>query len=206
MEKVELEAAVAEGLSISELASRFGFASGGPVRYWLKKYDLQTARAVDPRRGWQFSEEQLAEAVAVSTSVSGVLRHLRVRQQGGSHTHLSRRLRDLGLDMSHFTRSNAGMRMPSRKKPEEILVRLPPGSRRTTRPLLHRALQDEGVEYKCEGCGNTGEWLGSPLLLDIDHRDGDWLNNLIENLRYLCPNCHAQTPTFRNRKRHASVD
>jgi 5-methylcytosine-specific restriction endonuclease McrA len=63
--------------------------------------------------------------------------------------------------------------------------------------LLHLGLLD----YKCVGCGNTGEWNGKILSLEIDHINGDNKDNRLENLRILCPNCHSQTPTFRNKNR-----
>jgi hypothetical protein len=45
-------------------------------------------------------------------------------------------------------------------------------------------------------CGVTDMWQGRPLRLHVDHIDGDYHNNLVENLRFLCPNCHSQTPNF----------
>lgn len=49
---------------------------------------------------------------------------------------------------------------------------------------------------QCEKCGQDNLWHGEPLTLHLDHIDGDHDNNLIENLRILCPHCHQQTPTF----------
>ena len=56
----------------------------------------------------------------------------------------------------------------------------------------------ELFEYKCssEKCGIT-DWHGNYLTLELDHINGTRSDNRQENLRWLCPNCHSQTPTFR---------
>jgi Zn finger protein HypA/HybF involved in hydrogenase expression len=51
----------------------------------------------------------------------------------------------------------------------------------------------------CKNCGRKF-WMGRPLTLEVDHIDGNHKNNLIENLRFLCPNCHSQTPSHSKRK------
>ena len=53
---------------------------------------------------------------------------------------------------------------------------------------------------KCEVCG-VEEWNGKPLTMEVDHIDGDTTNNIITNLKVLCPNCHSQTPTWRRKKK-----
>ena len=52
--------------------------------------------------------------------------------------------------------------------------------------------------YKCECCNNI-EWMGKPIPLELHHIDGDNTNNTLENLKLLCPNCHAQTDNYRSK-------
>lgn len=52
------------------------------------------------------------------------------------------------------------------------------------------------LEYKCQNCGNDGTWLGKKLCLQLDHVNGRPRDNRLENLRFLCPNCHSQTSTW----------
>lgn len=54
-------------------------------------------------------------------------------------------------------------------------------------------------EYKCEQCGIQDSWNGKPLVLELDHANGKHNDHRLENLRFLCPNCHSQTSTFRGR-------
>lgn len=51
---------------------------------------------------------------------------------------------------------------------------------------------------RCEVCQND-QWLGQPIPIELDHIDGNPDNKAKENYRLLCPNCHAQTPTYRGR-------
>lgn len=50
--------------------------------------------------------------------------------------------------------------------------------------------------YRCEVCG-ISEWMGKPISLELDHIDGNADNNAADNLRLICPNCHAQTETYK---------
>lgn len=56
-------------------------------------------------------------------------------------------------------------------------------------------------EHKCIMCNNT-EWLGKPIALELDHVNGDHYDNRKENLRFLCPNCHATTETWKGRNKN----
>lgn len=54
--------------------------------------------------------------------------------------------------------------------------------------------------HVCESCKNS-EWLGRRITLELEHIDGDNKNNVRENLKLLCPNCHSYTPTWRKAKK-----
>ena len=71
--------------------------------------------------------------------------------------------------------------------------------RAVSRDHLKRRLFGAGLkEARCELCG-INEWLGRPLSLALHHLNGDGLDNRLENLQLLCPNCHSQTPNFSGR-------
>jgi len=64
-----------------------------------------------------------------------------------------------------------------------------------------RIVKDNLLEYKCSKCG-IDSWHGETIVLDLDHINGDNRNNRLENLRFLCPNCHSQTDTYKGRNKN----
>lgn len=136
------------------------------------------------------TDEQLREAVAKSLSVMEVLRNIGVKEAGGAHSHYSSRIKKLELDTSHFLcgRVNGFL---SRKSTEDILVLRESGGRTKSHQLI-RALIDSGVPHECNQCGLGPSWQGTKLTLDVDHKNRNWLDDRLENIRFLCPNCHSQ--------------
>lgn len=171
------------------------------LRLRLEALGVDTAQLRDRVDKYaKYTEPMLREAAQESTSVAGVLRYLGLPLSGGNHAHISRRLKALDIDTSHFCRaSNKGQPSPGRRTAADILVVTALGGRRTKRHHLERAMLERDVPYVCESCGLSPEWQGRALRLHIDHVNCCWLDNRLENLRFLCPNCHSQTDTYCSR-------
>lgn len=153
----------------------------------------------------KWPDELLIKLVKESINFADVCRKLGASPKGGSYCHLNKRIKNLGCDTSHFDKSNhcRGKQSNTRKFANDYLIFDENRETRQHGHILRRSLLETGRKYECEMCKNDGIWLQKEIQLEIDHIDGNWRNNLAENLRFLCPNCHSQTQTFGNKQRIA---
>lgn len=154
-----------------------------------------------------YTKEWLEELCADSYSLAEVLRKAGRKQGGGAQATLKKKIEEFEIDTSHFT----GMRWQqspnqqsqnhgSREKYnlEDIFIENSPVTQKVMRGYVER---HNLLEYRCQTCGNDGNWQGGTISLEIDHIDGNNTNNQLSNLRYLCPNCHALTETYRGKNK-----
>ncbi|MEU7067102.1 HNH endonuclease [Streptomyces sp. NPDC046161] len=205
----ELAAAAASSESIRGAARALEMPDDGRSRAALgkalRKHGIDTSHFRNARL--TVPEEALRAAVPGATSYADLVRALGLELSEVNRRRVRRRVTQLGLDVSHFMRrpwAAAPAGAPKTVSPGALTVR-PQGSARINRARLHSALQQAGVPYVCAECGNPGEWLGRSMTLQIDHISGAWLDNRRENLRYVCPNCHALTDTWCRKPRGNSV-
>jgi hypothetical protein len=152
-------------------------------------------------RKHRWSTEQLVACVASAYSMRATLLALGLRPLGSNYGTIRRHISLLGLSTSHWRgqgwlrgRSNPHVR---RRSLEEILR---PGTTCGSMKLKKRLIREGVMQPLCVRCGNR-QWLDEPIPLELDHIDGDSSNNSLANLRLLCPNCHAKTPTYRAKNR-----
>ena len=148
---------------------------------------------------YTYSEEDLRKAVKESFSIRQVLNKLGLKEAGGNYDTTKRRIKKLNIDISHFTGqlwSKGKTLGPKREIDYYLKENIVVQSFR-----LRNRLISEGIkQHKCECCGIT-EWRGQPTPIELDHINGDNTDNRLENLRLLCPNCHALTDTYRGKNK-----
>jgi Zn finger protein HypA/HybF involved in hydrogenase expression len=152
------------------------------------------------RRARKWTNEQLVEAVKISSDLTEVIRKLGLRVAGGNHKSIRYWINEYKLDTSHWNTDTqlAGLRKQHKRLPENDIEIFTLNSSFSQSSIRRRA--KIALEYKCQWCSVGTEYNKKPLTLQLDHINGDRTDNRKENLRWLCPNCHSQTETYVGRK------
>lgn len=152
---------------------------------------------------WLISKSKLEEVVKNSFSYVNVLLYFGLSGRGTSYRTLKKRLDEDGICHNHIKNATAAEKGQSRGRRNPVENLLVKGKRVKSSHLKTRLLKAGLLRNECYNpkCSVKGEWLGEPIVLQLDHKNGDPLDNRLENLRILCPNCHTQTPTFGRKKR-----
>jgi hypothetical protein len=147
----------------------------------------------------KYTLDQLKEATATSFSTREALEKLGVSPAGGNYQTFRKALKYFEIDTSHFKGQNwsKGVKLGPKRPIEDYLTnKFSCGSHR----LKLRLIQENLFIRKCYSCG-LEVWKGNPIPLELEHKNGNHLDNSLDNLTLLCPNCHALTTTYRGKNK-----
>ena len=146
----------------------------------------------------KYSKNEIADVVEKSISKRECLLKLGLKPYGGNYRVLDKYLAIYHIGIDHFLGQGWNVNnSPADIKPiekyfnNEISI--------TSYKLKKRILKEKLKTLKCEIC-NLETWNGVEIPLELHHVNGNNNDNSFDNLQLLCPNCHALTSNYRNRK------
>lgn len=147
---------------------------------------------------WQ-DKEYISNVVAKHQTYTDIIKDLGLQVKSGNFQTLLKYIKIYNINISHLNGKEIAynkLKLANKKKllsNENYFIKDVFRNNHTTKK---RILTSKLKKYECAECNHPPTWNGKELILQLDHIDGDRFNNLLENLRFLCPNCHSQTETY----------
>lgn len=162
----------------------------GGVRTRAKKLKIKWKRVKKI-----YHKEYLEKLVKESKNIGMVLEGLNLRRAGGNYRVVNKYIKEYDLDTTHFEKGEfrIGLSPKNKLNLEDVLIE----NSTFSRTSLKKRLYDEGLlKRECCLCGQDENWNGMKISLILDHINGVYNDNRLENLRIVCPNCNAGLDTF----------
>lgn len=149
---------------------------------------------------WKIQDDVFAKIIKDAKTFKEILVHFGLESKGGNNETIKRRCAEQGIDLSHIKMGRSHRKgqkyldfgLSKENALTVIFIKDSESSRNTVKRYVNKYSL---IPYKC-ACGNEGLWESKPLSLQLDHINGEPKDHRLENLRWLCPNCHSQTETF----------
>lgn len=141
-------------------------------------------------------DESFIEIVKSSFSIAECIKKQGLICAGSNYKRFHDRVKRLNLDTSHFLGQGYLKGKTHTWAPEiSIEKAFVEKSLMQTCNIRRKILKYNLLPYKCSICG-ISDWLCQELSFHLDHINGINNDHRLENLRFLCPNCHSQTETY----------
>lgn len=184
-----LQKAISTSTSMADTLRTLNYSPSGPtikkLKNAIKKFNLDLSTFTVNAGRW----EDLPNIIKECSSMPELLKKMGLQIAGGSRKTARKYIKKFNLNVDHFDMT------PCRRKykNEELFCKNCTIHRSTVKDYI---INYNLIKYECSKCGNMGSWLNEKLTLQIEHINGTNNDNRLENLTFLCPNCHTQTLTF----------
>jgi 5-methylcytosine-specific restriction endonuclease McrA len=149
------------------------------------------------------TKEEFQKLFDESNTKSEILKKLDATTNSGHFTMLNNRIKSDNINLDRFKdnrtkfiKNKYNGSLLAKIESKNILVEHSDFGRAS---LKKRLIDEKLIDYNCAICNNKGVWMNASLVLQLDHINGINNDNRLENLRFLCANCHSQTDTFSGR-------
>lgn len=161
---------------------------------------------------YDYTPTELQKLLDESDGYADLLRKINLNPKGGNPETLKRIIKEYNLDETKLNQNRHNLYIrcaeyASKSKTEYSLEDILDGKypKYQSSKLLERLIKAGYKERKCEKCGIT-EWMGKEIVFHLHHKDGNHINNKLDNLEVLCPNCHSQTDTFAGKNSKKNIN
>lgn len=199
-------AAVKSSKSPAQVFRKLGTSDNNYRSFWVRceKLELDTSHfATDKVIRQSLTDEQVGVSCTNNISRQGALSELGLSFGRASVKWIDDKIAALQVDITHWLGQGhlkgKTHNWTKGRDLNEILVQNSDYLSGTS--LKRRLIKLNLLTNQCYECGMLSQWNDKPLVLQLDHINGDHRDNRLENLRLLCPNCHSQTDTFASKNR-----
>jgi hypothetical protein len=143
----------------------------------------------------KYTKDNLSELVKNSNNITDILIKLDMRAAGGNYRTIKNYIDKYSIDTSHFIKSIDILnnhQNANKLKYEDLFVKDCIHKRGTVKRYIFK---HNIIQNVCVLCGQDDNWNGKKMSLILDHKNGVYNDNRLENLRIVCPNCNATLDT-----------